>query len=211
MRVEPTGVVFIGECEVQSPRCVALTPEPITAVWTPSQRRQVNVCRACLDEMVRAGQWEVASARLDRQYDVAVLDARHEPVLVVQVKLRQMGSTPKTAWARSVRRNVIAHGGSAAAPYFMVALVPSHAYLWARPDAGDLDLEPDYLIDTESALTPFLNAQALVDQPAWQRAEAAVAGWLGEVLRHGTAEEWFRQSGLAEAARGGEVVTESAV
>ncbi|MBI2300122.1 MAG: hypothetical protein HYU66_14460 [Armatimonadetes bacterium] len=211
MRVEPTGVVFIGECEVQSPRCVALTPEPITAIWTSPARRQVNVCRACLDEMVRSGQWEVASARLQRRYDVAVLDARHQPVLVVEVKLRQMADAPLAAWARAVRRNLIAHAGAPSAPFFMLVLVPSHAFLWVRGRSGEPDLDPDYVIDTERDLAPLLSAQARVDQPAWQRAEAAVAGWLSDVLRHGPVADWYRHSGLAEATRGGEVVTESLV
>ena len=65
MKVEPTGVVMVGVCQVQTDSCVAKTPSPITAVWIPPGRRQVDVCRACLEEQISKGQWEVEGARLE--------------------------------------------------------------------------------------------------------------------------------------------------
>lgn len=67
MQVEPSGVVLIGECEVQTSVCQAVEPAPITAVWTLPGRRQVNVCRACLDEKIRTGEWEAEGARAQRR------------------------------------------------------------------------------------------------------------------------------------------------
>ncbi len=32
---------------------------PITAVWGPPGQTQINVCRACLEEKIRLGEWEV--------------------------------------------------------------------------------------------------------------------------------------------------------
>ena len=63
MKVEPTGVVMTGTCSVQTNRCVARTPAPITAVWTMPGVRQIDVCSACLDEQVRTGAWIVEGAR----------------------------------------------------------------------------------------------------------------------------------------------------
>lgn len=63
MKVEPSGVVMIGECNVQTERCVARKPAPITAVWTVPGRSQINVCSACLDEQIRIGEWIVEGAR----------------------------------------------------------------------------------------------------------------------------------------------------
>jgi len=65
-KIEPSGVVMIGECQVQTERCVAREPQPITAVWTVPCRTQVNVCRACLDEKVRTGEWCIEGARVRR-------------------------------------------------------------------------------------------------------------------------------------------------
>ena len=61
MKVEPSGVIFIGECHIQTEKCTAKTPQPVTAVWTPSQ---TNVCKACLDEMLRKGEWQIEGARI---------------------------------------------------------------------------------------------------------------------------------------------------
>ncbi len=63
MKVEPSGVVLVDECSVQTDVCTARTPRPITAVWALPGRRQINVCRACLDEMIRKGDWKVEGAR----------------------------------------------------------------------------------------------------------------------------------------------------
>ena len=64
MKIEPTGVVMVGVCQVQTSRCMARTPAPITAVWIPPGRRQMDVCRACLEEQIRTEKWEVEGARL---------------------------------------------------------------------------------------------------------------------------------------------------
>jgi len=63
MKVEPTGVVMMGTCSVQTSRCVARTPAPITAVWTMPGARQIDVCSACLDEQIRTAAWIVEGAR----------------------------------------------------------------------------------------------------------------------------------------------------
>ena len=62
--IEPSGVVMLGECTVQTPYCTALSPAPITAVWAVPGRVQINVCRACLEEMIRENQWTVSGARV---------------------------------------------------------------------------------------------------------------------------------------------------
>ena len=63
MRVEPSGVVMVGTCSVQTARCVARTPAPITAIWTTPGRRQIDVCSACLDEQLVVGMWTIDGAR----------------------------------------------------------------------------------------------------------------------------------------------------
>jgi hypothetical protein len=66
-KIEPSGVVLKGVCHTQTPRCTAQEEGPLTAVWGPPGRTQINVCRACLEEKIRLGEWEVEGARL-REY-----------------------------------------------------------------------------------------------------------------------------------------------
>ena len=64
MKVEPSGVVLTGVCSIQTDRCTAREAGPITSVWGPPGRTQINVCRACLEEKIRTGEWQVEGARL---------------------------------------------------------------------------------------------------------------------------------------------------
>ena len=62
-RVEPSGVVMRGVCSVQTERCVARAGGALTAVWGPPGRTQINACRACIDEKLRRGEWQIAGVR----------------------------------------------------------------------------------------------------------------------------------------------------
>ena len=64
MKVEPSGVVMTGECSIKTSACTSKSRGPITAVWGPPGRTQINVCGACLEEKMRAGEWEVEGARV---------------------------------------------------------------------------------------------------------------------------------------------------
>ena len=62
MRVETTGVVFFGQCDVQTKKCTAPVSAGVTAVWGSPARVQINVCGACIAEQLRTGQWTMATA-----------------------------------------------------------------------------------------------------------------------------------------------------
>lgn len=64
MKVEATGMVTVGECQVKTDKCQATTPDPITVVYLLPEETQVNVCRACLEEKMRKGEWQIEGARL---------------------------------------------------------------------------------------------------------------------------------------------------
>ena len=66
MKVETSGVVLRGECDVKTDYCEAKTHGALTAVWTPPGRTQTNVCRACLEEKVKSGEWEIEGARVSQ-------------------------------------------------------------------------------------------------------------------------------------------------
>lgn len=72
INIEPTGVLFKGVCDIQTEKCTARTIAPLTAVWSPPGRVQMNICGACLEEMVRRGEWQVKGARV-RRPEAAVL------------------------------------------------------------------------------------------------------------------------------------------
>ena len=63
-KVEPSGVILHGVCDIQTDRCIAKDGGAITAVWGPPGRTQINVCRVCLEEKMRCGEWIVEGARL---------------------------------------------------------------------------------------------------------------------------------------------------
>ncbi len=63
-KIEPSGVVLVGVCAVQTERCTAKQPKPITAVWGSPGRTQINVCDSCLKEKMRLGEWDVEGARI---------------------------------------------------------------------------------------------------------------------------------------------------
>ena len=63
-KVEPSGVVLHGVCDIQTDRCTAKATGAITAVWGSPGRTQINVCRACLEEQMRRGEWKVEGARV---------------------------------------------------------------------------------------------------------------------------------------------------
>jgi hypothetical protein len=55
-KVEPSGVILHGVCDIQTERCTAKTGGAITAVWGPPGRTQIKVCRVCLEEKMRRGE-----------------------------------------------------------------------------------------------------------------------------------------------------------
>jgi hypothetical protein len=79
--VIPTGVFFSGRCDIQAEDCTATETGPITAVWMGSTRDQVNVCRACLESMIRAGDWSVLGAKITSHFDLGVVGPHNEALL----------------------------------------------------------------------------------------------------------------------------------
>src|SRR5256885_1615764 len=109
MKIEPSGVVLVDVCSIQTEKCVAKRPAPITAVWTLPGRVQINVCRPCLEEQVRAGEWEIQGAKIERRADVAVYSRDKKLQLVVEVKRKPRTKANLKEWATNIHRNLLAH------------------------------------------------------------------------------------------------------
>lgn len=189
MRVEPTGIIFVAECEIQSERCTARTPNPITAVRTLPAREQVNVCRACFEEMVRAGEWEVTGARIEPRADLALLSHDGDPLLIVEVKRRPGVVRDVRAWAVRIHRSLLLHGAVQSNSHFLLAAVPGPFYLWYARDV----ISPDAPADVEIQLDPVTSQhlEQLVERDApLADLEDAVAAWLKEAVHDVYQDTW---------------------
>ncbi len=212
MRIEPSGIVMIGECEIQTPCCTALTPAPITAVWGSPGRRQIDVCRGCLEQMIRLGEWENPGARITRSYDIAVYDKKERLQLVVEVKTRPYElATQMEDWATRIRRNLILHSGIPSSVYFMLAVFPAPFYFWDQKDAPEA--LPRYTFDASSEVMACLHDT--IDNK-YRQQEEAVTLWLRAIvngtpgIKISTEEiKWLFRSGLHQAIQGGTVVTQA--
>lgn len=190
MKVEPTGIIFVAECEIQSDRCTARTPSPITAVWTAPKREQVNVCRACFEEMVRAGEWEVAGARVQPRADLALLSSGGSPLLIVEVRRRPGVVRNPRAWANRIRRNLLVHGAIQPAAHFLLAAVPGPFYLWYPREFVDPEAPADVEIELDPRTAERL--EKLVESEARAaEIEKAVADWLTETVHSTRDDRWL--------------------
>lgn len=209
MRIEPSGVIMIGVCEIQTPFCTALTPSPISAVWGSPGRRQIDVCRRCLEEMVRLGEWENPGARIQRIYDIAVYDREERLQLVVEVKKHPYAlATRMEDWATRIRRNLLLHSGIPSSVYFMLAVFPAPFYLWDQEDAPDAP--PRYTLDIATEIMSHLDStisrESEMEQAITIWLQGIVSGTLGaeDEIR---GQNGFVQSGLYQAMQGGTVIT----
>lgn len=206
MKVEPSGVVMIGECEIRTPFCTALTPAPITAVWGVPARRQTNVCGRCLEEMVRRGDWEIWGAKIPRKYDLAVYGRDEKLQLVVEVQNTPYKRSEELEnWATRIRRNLVVHSGIPTYVYFLLAAYPAPFFLWGADEASEA--HPHYRFDVQAEMPRLHESKTISD---YQQQVDAVYSWvtalMEEPLEASEQAAWLRDSGLYEAIRGGTIV-----
>lgn len=216
MKIEPSGVILKDVCDIQTDRCVARQPAPITAVWTSPGRWQINVCSPCLEEQVRRGEWEIQGARIVRRADVAVYAPGRKLLLVAEVKKSADVKTPLRESAIHIHRNLITHSGIPGTLYFLLALLPDSLYLWKGNGSADAEREPDYEIKAQELLKPYFDLIATSpDQASQFQMETIIKLWLKDVVASkdasGVSTEWLRDSGLYEALKNGAVEMETAI
>ncbi len=207
MKVDPSGIVTIGECELRLPGCVGLTPAPVMAILElPERAVAATVCRACLSEMIRLGEWEIPGAHVKPRFDIAVYDKNERLRLVVDVKdasYQHEGSTEQ--WATRIRRNLVRHAAVPIYVYFLLAVYPSPFYLWLPEDASDAP--PRFSLDAQAQMPPGQESDPLTE---YQQQIDAVSAWLTVLMdapaEEGTPSAWLHESGLHEAIQGGRLV-----
>jgi hypothetical protein len=214
--VEPSGVILVDTCSIQTEKCVAKTPAPITAVWTLPGRVQVNVCRPCLEEQIRSGEWEVRGARVEKRADVAVYSPDNKLLLVVEVK-----KPPKKIskiWATSIHRSLLAHAAIPVAPYFLLAVPPDYLYLWKEGSNTNSERTPDYEIKATDLFSKYLDKtpSSLDRISEHYYLEYLVSRWLSDLVKskslpNSSSRQWLYDSGLYDAIKDGKVVMQAKV
>jgi hypothetical protein len=217
MKVEPTGVVLVDVCGVQTEKCVARNAASVTAVWTLPARVQVNVCRPCLEEQVRSGEWQIQGAKVERRVDIAVYSADRKLVLVVEVKKKPKGKVITGRWAAQVHRNLLVHSGIPIAPYFLLVAPPDLMFLWERGNSPDSEREPDFEVNAKELLDPYVNRLSPLrgSMDEYYYSELVVSTWLKDLVDSEPQSEampkWLQDSGLYAAIKTGTVVMQVAL
>lgn len=216
MRVEPTGIVLEDICSIQTERCVAKAPAAITAVWTLPGRVQVNVCRPCLEEQVRSGEWEIEGAKIEKRADVAVYSPDRRLQLIVEVKKAPSKDTKTRDWAKRIHRNLLIHAGVPSTPYFLVLILPDYLYLWKDNSPSSFDRGPDYETSAHDILGRYRDMLPTPPERADEhQLESIVRRWLQHLVQSEPSSDdylrWFYDSGLYDATKNGSVVMEAPV
>lgn len=213
MNIEPSGVLLVGECDIQTEECTAKVPAPITAVWSSPARRQINVCSSCMEEMVRRGEWQNKGARIRHRADVAVFDKLGNLQLVVEAKYVKPNEDTSHR-AVQIRRNLLAHSGIPNTPYFLIVF-PDRSYLWKQGLPDRYDRQADYSMDSEIVLQSYAGeCKAFGPSPRAFEFERLVSDWIeGLTTANDTSKipEWARNSGLYDAIKNGSVVVEATI
>ena len=212
-RVEPSGVILKDICEIQTEKCVAKdSPAAITAVWYSPGRKQVNVCRSCLDEMVRRGEWEVKGARLSPRPDITIFNPEGKIKLIVEVK--KISLTEKSAQLRratEIRRNLLAHSAIPNTPFLLIAF-PENFYLWKEEIPDRDNKSADYHFHAKKTIKNYAEKHHISPQEmSPQEFELLVSDWLKDLVNSQSSKdslEWATTSGLYDAIKDGSVAME---
>lgn len=212
-RVEPSGVILKDICEIQTEKCVAKdSPAAITAVWYSPGRKQVNVCRSCLDEMVRRGEWEVKGARLSPRPDITVFDAEGKIQLIAEVK--KISSTEKSEQrqrATEIRRNLLSHSAIPNTPFLLIAF-PEDFYLWKQETPNIDNKRADYHFNAKNAIKNYAQKDHIFPQEmSPQQFKLLVSDWLKDLVNSQGSKDslrWATRSGLYDAIKDGSVAME---
>jgi hypothetical protein len=203
MKVEPSGVVMMGICDIQTPKCSAVELAAITAVWTTPSRSQINVCRECIEEMIRSGQWEIPNAKISRHIDVAAVDSNNRLILAIEVKRRPFYDRNIDQQVIKIHRNLLSHGAFPGNPFFMVIFVPTPAFLWTPENFLKPESQPDLHINISDEIEGIIHSINGDPDTNPKLMEEVVAKWVNATIDNLNKEEmkipeWLLVSGLSE-------------
>ncbi len=146
------------------------------------------------------------------KFDLVAYDKFDQLVLVGEIKAKL---TASIGWASQLRRNILAHGLTPSAKFFLVAL-PDRLYLWKN--AGNLPdlVEPDYIVDAQPLLDSYFARAGLTAQTiSGQTFELLVVLMLNDLFLKDVASlqkqgdfKWLLESGLYDELQGGRIEQE---
>lgn len=142
--------------------------------------------------------------------DLAAYNRDDQLTLVVEVKKKQHASLD---WVAQLHRNLLAHGTLPNSPFFLLAL-PDRFYLWKNNGKHYEVDKPNYAIDAEPVLRPYLERTGItVEQISSQSLELILTSWLNELVHKKleeleSSERWLVDSGLYDALVGGRLAYE---
>jgi hypothetical protein len=90
---------------------------------------------------------------MTKRANISVYGSNDNLQLVIAIKNQPDVSTD---WAIQMRRNLLEHGLTQNAPYFLLAH-PEKFYLWENSKSVSYEAPPDYIIDAVEALTSYYN------------------------------------------------------
>ena len=111
---------------------------------------------------------------------------------------------------------MIAHSGIPNAPYFLLVILPGYLYLWKDNDSLSLNKAPDYEIEAQGILRPYLEQlQFPLEKASEFHLESIVTAWLKDIVSAKQLTDpsltWLQDSGLFKAITKGSVVMQAPI
>ena len=148
-----------------------------------------------------------------RQVDIAVSGPDGKLQLVVEVK-HKVGASAE--WVTHLHRNLLVHSFMPPAPFFLLVL-PDFLHLWTEAKPVNDLAEPDYTIDSDKVLAPYLKSNQSPNGLSGFGLGLLATSWLNDLVRAdlhrdsvGVDSHWLFDSGLYEAIAHGSVELEAA-
>lgn len=151
MRVETTGIILEGQCDIRTRKCSAKNIGVINIIWLNPGRQQTSVCSDCLEEKVRMGDWSLKHAKINSRADLAIYSKFGDLEVVIEVKKninKEIESNPTI-----ILRNLIAHSGIPEVNYFIL-FTKEKLYLWKNVLFQRIEKikKVDYVINTNKLI-----------------------------------------------------------
>ena len=145
--------------------------------------------------------------------DLALYDRSGRLTAVAEIKNKHGTSRE---WAAQTRRNILAHGRSYRADFFLL-VTPDRLYVWKGAGTEPLQTPPTYEADTKSGFAPYFESAGVDPRYVSGHAfELLVGAWLGDLIRSeetagelGDDQNWLAKSGLRSAVKGGRIKYEA--
>ena len=149
--IRATGVYVVGECDLQLPGCKAVNAAPVTVVKAQPSGKQVNVCSACLQEMLNRQEWHLTGAGFSAKYDFVLQSDSGDPLVVLEVKRPPVADEhDELRWARSYVRNLAAHGRFRRSALLILSVLDGATYAFRLTESAP-EAELIQSVDTSQA------------------------------------------------------------